>query len=91
MKRYRLMTGDNVFVYWDDHYIEATVKGFRAFGMECEGIRNKTGYFLPFYARSFYSCGYDNERRYIVVDKRSHYKWAILLDTLRQTWYKVFG
>ena len=75
---------DEVFVKYKKYFFQTTALGFY-----CYGMKSPHGLF-PFKARSFYSCAYNNDMRFIIVKKKWHYYPAALIDNLRQLWYKVW-
>jgi len=85
MKKFHLKQGDEVHIFNDGHCWTTKVEGFYSYGMKVEdGL-------IPFYARSFYSCGYANQDRFFTVKKKWHYYPAKLLDDIRQIWYLFTG
>ena len=81
--KFFLKQGDNIFIFNKGYCWKTKVEGFYCYGMK---IKNGV---IPFYARSFYSCGYNNQDRFIVVKKKWHYYPARFIDDIRQLWYKL--
>ena len=87
MKKFSLKQNDRVYVIYPDKSIQYVyVEEFYCYGMKIfnQGV-------IPFYARSFYSCGYQDSDRYFVVKKKWHYHVAVVLDDIRQIYYSIFG
>ena len=72
--KFKAKTNDILYLFTKNASGKFIVEGFFAYGIKFKGTR-----IYPFFARSFYSCAYENNTAYFIVKKRWHYPFAIII------------